>query len=128
MIGPGQKPGFVVNDLCRAATEGKTQITVGNPKIRRDFTDVRDACRAYHLLMTKGSPGEVYNVCSGKTVSIGEIAARLKLKIKIRKAWRQNDPLVVYGNNAKLKRLGWQPQISLDQSLKDTLEYWIKHD
>ncbi|OIN89588.1 hypothetical protein AUJ59_01180 [Candidatus Beckwithbacteria bacterium CG1_02_47_37] len=128
LIGPGQKPGFVVNDLCRAAAEGKTQITVGNPKIRRDFTDVRDAAQAYYLLMKQGKPGEVYNVCSGKTVSIGEIADRLKLKIKIRKAWRQNDPPVVCGDNRKIKQLGWQPQISLDQSLKDTLGYWKKHD
>ena len=78
--------------------------------------------------MKQGKPGEVYNVCSGKTVSIGEIADRLKLKIKIRKAWRQNDPPVVCGDNRKIKQLGWQPQISLDQSLKDTLGYWKKHD
>ena len=127
LIGPGQKPGFVINDLCRAASKGKTQITLGNPGIKRDFLDVRDAAQAYYLLMTKGKPGKVYNVCSGKTVSIGAIAARLKLKIKIRRAWRQNDPDIVYGNNSKILRLGWQPQISLDQSLKDTLKYWKKH-
>jgi len=128
LIGPGQKPGFVVNDLCRQAATGKTQISLGNPRIKRDFTDVRDAAKAYYLLMEKGQPGEVYNVCSGRAVSIGQIAARLKLNTKVRRSWRQNDPAVVCGNNAKLRALSWQPQISLDQSLKDTLDYWKKHD
>ncbi len=124
LIGPGQKPGFVVNDLCRAAAAGKTQISLGNPRIKRDFLDVRDAVQAYYLLMQKRKPDEVYNVCSGKTVSIGAIAAHLKLKTKVRRAWRQNDPPIVCGNNQKLTRLGWQPEISLDQSLKDTLNFW----
>ena len=126
LIGPGQKPGFVVNDLCRAAAKGKTQISLGNPGIKRDFLDVRDAVRAYYLLMKKGKPGEVYNVCSGKTVGIAGIAAYLKLKTKVRQSWRQNDPSIVCGNNSKLRALSWQPQISLNQSLKDTLNYWRK--
>ena len=126
LIGPGQKPGFVVNDMCRAAAAGKTQISLGNPGIKRDFLDVRDAVRAYYLLIQNGKLGEVYKVCSGKTVGIGDIAAHLKLKTKVRQSWRQNDPQVICGDNRKLKRLGWQPQISLDQSLKDTLNYWHK--
>lgn len=130
LIGPGQKPGFVVTDLAKAIAAGASTITLGNPNIRRDFTDVRDACRAYYLLMQKGKPGEVYNVCSGKTVSIGNIARRLirlsgrKITIKTKSSWRRHDPSIVCGNNTKLKHLGWLPQISLDQSLKDTLDYW----
>ena len=122
-----------MTDLARTIAQGARQITLGNPNIRRDFTDVRDASKAYYLLMKKGKPSEVYNVCSGKTVSIGQVAARLaalagtKLKVKTKRTWRQNDPQIVCGNNQKLTRLGWQPQISLDQSLKDTLEHWIKH-
>jgi GDP-4-dehydro-6-deoxy-D-mannose reductase len=130
LIGPGQKPGFAVNDLCRAVAKGQTQLVLGNPAIRRDFTDVRDACRAYYLLMQTGQVGEVYNVCSGQTVSLTEIVNRLavligsKLTLKTKTVWRQNDPPVVCGDNRKLTHLGWQPQISLDQSLTDTLNYW----
>jgi len=130
LIGPGQKPGFVVNDLCHTIATGQTQIVLGNPNIRRDFTDVRDACRAYYLLITKGKPNEVYNVCSNKTFSITEIVNRLaaltgfKLIVKTKPTWRQNDPPVVCGDNCKIRKLGWQPQINLNQSLKDTLNYW----
>jgi len=133
LIGPGQKPGFVVTDLAKSIAKGVNSITLGNPRIRRDFTDVRDACQAYYLLMKKGKPGEVYNVCSGTTVSIDDIAQRLislsgrEISIKIKTAWRSNDPPIVCGNNSKLRALGWQPKISLNQSLKDALNYWSKH-
>lgn len=133
LIGPGQKSGFVVTDLAKTIASGAKTITLGNPHVRRDFTDVRDACRAYYLLMRKGKPGEVYNVCSGTTVSIGTIARRLirlsgrKIVIKKKSSWRRNDPPVVYGDHSKLTRASaWQPQIPLDQSLKDTLNYWRK--
>lgn len=132
LIGPGQKPGFVVTDLVKAIAAGAKTITLGNPRIRRDFTDVRDACRAYYLLMTKGKPDEVYNVCSGVSINISEIASRLihlsgrKITIKTRLSWRQNDPQIIRGDHTKLSRLDWQPQITLDQSLKDTLNYWKK--
>lgn len=132
LTGPGQKPGFVVTDLAKSIAQSVKEITLGNPNIRRDFTDVRDACRAYYLLIKKGKPGEVYNVCSGKTVSIGDVASRLihlsrrKIVIKQKFSWRQNDPPVIIGNNAKLRALNWRPEISLDQSLQDTLNYWKK--
>lgn len=132
LVGPGQKPGYVVTDLARAIASGTKSISLGNPDIRRDFTDVRDACRAYYLLMTKGKPDEVYNVCLGKAVSIGTVAKKLialsgrKIAIKKKPSWRRHDPPVVYGNNAKLHALGWSPEISFDQSLQDTLNYWTK--
>lgn len=133
LIGPGQKPGFVVTDLAKAIAGGAKTITLGNPRIKRNFTDVRDATQAYYLLMSQGKPGEVYNVCSGKVVSISEIANRLialsgrKIAIKTKPSWRRHDPPVVCGNNSKLTRItGWRPQIPLDQSLQDTLNYWVK--
>ena len=48
-------------------------IEVGNLRVKRDFTDVRDVVKAYALLMEKGRKGEVYNVCSGKAVPLREI-------------------------------------------------------
>lgn len=134
LIGPGQKPGFVVTDIAKTIAFGSRRITLGNSKVRRDFTDVRDAVRAYWKLIKQGKAGEVYNVCSGKTVSIGNIAAKLiklsgrKIIIKQRSAWRKNDPDIICGNRTKITRLaGWLPKIGLDQSLKDTLNYWQNH-
>ncbi|HEY2429928.1 MAG TPA: GDP-mannose 4,6-dehydratase, partial [Acidimicrobiales bacterium] len=80
-IGPGQAPTFVVSSLARqvaeAAIRGTGAVKVGNLTPQRDFTDVRDVVRAYRLLVERGVPGEVYNVCSGEAVAIEEIARYL---------------------------------------------------
>ena len=79
--GPGQAPTFVAPALVRrivdAERAGSDTIPVGNVDPVRDLSDVRDVVRAYRLLMERGVPGEVYNVCSGAATTIGEIAAML---------------------------------------------------
>jgi len=136
LIGPGQSPGFALTDFCRQIAmmevgKAEAELKVGNPDIRRDFTDVRDAVSAYWLLMQNGKNGETYNVCSGQGYSLKEIIEKLKSLSKIDfevisldNRLRQNDPDSITGDNQKLKSLGWQPQYSLDSSLKDTLDYW----
>ena len=57
--------------------DGSDEVPVGNLAARRDFTDVRDVVRAYRLLVERGAPGEVYNVCTGATVAVQELADRL---------------------------------------------------
>jgi GDP-4-dehydro-6-deoxy-D-mannose reductase len=127
LVGPGQRPGFVIPDLIAQISRGR--VAVGNAAIERDYTDVRDAVRAYFLLIKKGQPGEVYNVCSGRTVTISAIVDKL-IKLsgkKIRRErinlWRKNDPQFICGNHSKLSRVtGWQPTIDIDTSLKDSLK------
>ncbi len=127
LVGPGQKAGFVIPDLISQIGTGK--VVIGNGKIERDYTDVRDAVRAYFLLMKKGKPGEVYNVCSGKTISIGDIIDKLisfsgkKVPVTQKSSWRQNDPKFICGDRSKLAQTtGWQPEIDIDTSLKDVLK------
>ena len=131
LIGPGQKPGFVINDWCKQLAQEKKILATGNLNIRRDFTDVRDGARAYLMLMKKGKPGEIYNVCSGKSRELKEVIKLLKQVVKTdfivdedKNRFNNNDPLELFGDNAKLKALGWRPEISLQESLRDTLEYW----
>jgi GDP-4-dehydro-6-deoxy-D-mannose reductase len=135
-IGPGQRQGFVVADFAAkiAAAEkskAKPVIKVGNLNSYRDFTDVRDMVRAYHLLMTRGKVGEIYNIGSGQTIKIAVLLEKmLALAIKpIRyevdpKNLRPTDVPKVMVNLSKIARLGWRPQIILSQTLADTLEYW----
>jgi len=135
-IGPGQAPGFITSDFAKqiAAAEKDPQATikVGNLEAERDYSDVRDIARAYVLLADKGKPGEIYNVCSGSSVSAKEILDQL-LKLANRQIntepnpelMRPSDNPKIYGDNSKLKQTtGWQPQISLAQTLKETLGYW----
>lgn len=131
LIGPGQKPGFVINDWCKQLAEDKKTLVTGNLSIRRDFTDVRDGARAYWLLMTKGRAGGIYNVCSGKSRELAEIIKVLKKVVPTgfivdenKNRFKNNDPLELFGDNTKLKALGWKEEISLEESLKDIIDYW----
>lgn len=108
-------------------------LQVGNLKPRRDYTDVRDIVRGYWLLLHKGEPGEVYNLCSGRAWSIQEILDRLlsmsiARKIEVRqdpRRLRPSDVEVLYGSAEKIRRLtGWEPEIPFEQTLRDLLDYW----
>lgn len=131
LIGPGQKPGFVINDWCKQLAQEKKTLVTGNLSIRRDFTDVRDGAAAYLMLMKKGKPGEIYNVCSGKSRELKEVIRLLKQAVKTdfsvdedKTKFKNNDPLELFGDNVKLKTLGWRPEISLEESLRDIIDYW----
>jgi GDP-4-dehydro-6-deoxy-D-mannose reductase len=135
-VGPGQSPGFVVPALAQriaeAARAGTPTIAVGNLEARRDLTDVRDIVRAYRLLMTGGTPGEVYNVCSGRDVSIAEVADRLLrlagaelTLVPNSELMRPVDVPVVRGDPTRLqKATGWEPEFDLDTTLRDVLDQW----
>jgi GDP-4-dehydro-6-deoxy-D-mannose reductase len=133
--GPGQSARFVVPALAariaRAERDQVEQIPVGSLDAVRDLTDVRDVVRAYRLLAQHGRPGEVYNVCSGTGVSVQEIADRLLSRAK-RPISLVSDPELVrtvevprlVGSNARLRAAtGWAPEISLDETLTDVLQY-----
>jgi len=135
-IGPGQTPNFAVPALAKrivtAERAGTGSIVVGNLSARRDFTDVRDVVRAYRLLIEFGSPGVVYNVCSGHDVAIQEIADTL-LSLAGASLALEVDPALVRpvevpelrGDPARLQGItSWKPEISLDQTLADVLDYW----
>jgi GDP-4-dehydro-6-deoxy-D-mannose reductase len=135
-LGPGQSNRFVAPALAErvALNElvGGEVVPVGNLTPRRDFTDVRDVVRAYRLLVEHGEPGEAYNVCSGHDVAISELADRLVAMAKVemrlegdQSLQRPVDVPVLRGDHAKLhKATGWDPDISLDQTLADLLDEW----
>lgn len=132
-IGPGQGPGFIAPDLAEqivSAKRGRSKaIKVGNLDARRDYTDVRDIARAYRLLLEKGKPGEVYNICSEKAVSGHQIldgllsAADYAADVEQDKSkLRPVDNPIIYGSHQKLTKLtGWHPEIPLKDTLKDII-------
>jgi GDP-4-dehydro-6-deoxy-D-mannose reductase len=132
--GPGQTARFVVPALAariaRAERDEIDEIPVGSLDAVRDLTDVRDVVRAYRLLAEHGTPGEVYNVCSGSGVSVREIADGL-LSGATRSIRLVVDPELVrpvevprlVGSNARLRAAtGWTPTIPLPQTLADVLQ------
>jgi len=138
-FGPRQQAKFVVPMFARQISEiekGKQEpiMKVGNLEAQKDFTDVRDIVKAYILLMEKGIPGEVYNVGSGKSVKIKQILDLLISFSDKNITYERDDELYrsleapdIYSDNAKIKSLtGWEPQIPLETTLKDTLDYFRK--
>jgi GDP-4-dehydro-6-deoxy-D-mannose reductase len=135
-IGPGQSAAFVVSALASrivdAVRDGAPSIPVGNLDARRDLTDVRDIVRAYRLLMVSGTPGDVYNVCSGRDVAIADVAGRLlrlaggRLElVPDQELMRPVDVPVVRGDPTKIHdATGWVPEFDLDTTLGDILDQW----
>jgi len=107
-------------------------LKVGAIDVTRDFTDVRDVVQAYLALMERGESGEAYNVCSGREYSIREILeelirlAEVECRIivdnaRLRAVERKRNR----GSFEKLaKCTGWNPRITLTESLRDVLAYW----
>lgn len=136
-IGPNQSPNFVVADFCRQVAQieagmREPVIRVGNLSAKRDFTDVRDVVRAYALLVQKGKPGETYNVGRGKAVSVRKIldmilaesGAAISVEVDPDRL-RPVDVPVIEADISKLRGCtGWQPEISLEDTVRETLDYW----
>lgn len=135
--GPGQSPAFVISDFAHqiALIEKNKQepiIKTGNLDSKRDFTDVRDIVRAYTLLSEKGLPGQAYNIASGNLYKISDILDMLltfsETKIKIitdKNKLRPADPKTTQIDTSKILRdTGWKAEISIEETLKDTLNYW----
>jgi GDP-4-dehydro-6-deoxy-D-mannose reductase len=135
--GPRQGLGFVVPDFCRqiAMIEAGRQepiMRVGNLSAQRDFSDVRDIVRAYHLALSEGEPGEVYNVGSSRAYSIREILDMLldlsEASIEVEQdpeRMRPSDVPVMVCDARHFGRVtGWQPRHGMEETLRDTLDYW----
>ena len=135
-LGPGQSKSFVgagfAARIVAAERSGDDELQTGDLTPRRDFTDVRDVVRAYRLLATEGRPGVAYNICSGTSVSIGELAGLLLGLTDARMRLVEDPDLLrpvelpeLRGDASLLRRhTGWAPSISLDETLSDVLEDW----
>jgi GDP-4-dehydro-6-deoxy-D-mannose reductase len=138
--GPGQQKGFVVPDFASQIAElekdpVKNELLVGNLEPVRDYLDVRDVVAGYKSIIDKNwIPGDSYNICSGKGIKIKEILEILlrlaNKKLIVREdpsKLRSSDTPVYVGNNQKfIKLTGWKPKITMEQTLKDSLDFWRK--
>jgi GDP-4-dehydro-6-deoxy-D-mannose reductase len=138
-IGPGQSPAFVTSDFAKQIAEAEAGLRdavmhVGNLEARRDFSDVRDIVRGYHLAITKGEPGEVYNLGAERSYSIRDVLdALLALSdtpIKVSQdptRLRPSDVPEVISDCSRFRSLtGWRTEVPLEQSLRDILNHWRK--
>ena len=110
-------------------------IKVGNLKSLRTVADVRDAVRAYHLLVTQNPiAGEAYNIGGRKTLEIGEILdylisiSSLKSKLAVvvdPDRLRPIDADLQVPDTTKFyNHTGWEPEIPFEITMADLLDYW----
>jgi GDP-4-dehydro-6-deoxy-D-mannose reductase len=138
-IGPGQSERFAVPSfaaqLARIAGGAEPQMYVGNLGAARDFLDVRDAVEAYLTLARRGEGAQIYNVCTGRAVTIRDVLRELILLARVPVEVREDParvrasetPLSV-GSPTKLRDAsGWQAHISLRRSLEDIYEHARSH-
>jgi GDP-4-dehydro-6-deoxy-D-mannose reductase len=138
-IGPRQTDRFVVpsfaKQLVGIAKSGQPgRLTTGDLSIVRDFLDVRDVVRAYHLLFEKGKAGEVYNVSGGVGISLKEVVARMCDLLGVDPEVttdphlvRPSDNHIIIGDASRIHRdTGWKPEVSFEKCLEDLVNYW-KH-
>ncbi len=135
--GTRQKPFFAVPSFAKQVAMIETGkqapvIEVGNVDTVRDYCDVKDIVRGLLLAFRHGKSTEVYNLCSGRGVSLREILGmfseqtRAVIKIEINQKYlRAFDAPRVIGDFSKVaKDTGWQPKIALSTTLTEMLEYW----
>ncbi len=134
-IGPGQAPGFFAPAFARQLARIEAGLDagpmrVGNLSARRDLSDVRDTVRAYRLLMQRGTSGEVYNVCRGEAVAIGDLLDMMRAAVSIPvdvvvdpdKLRPVDVPLLVGDPSRLMAATDWRPEIPLSQTVADILE------
>jgi GDP-4-dehydro-6-deoxy-D-mannose reductase len=108
-------------------------IRVGNLEARRTIVDVRDLNRGLILLLERGKSGDVYNLGGSTAYSMSVILSRV-LERATRsdivpevdpKLLRPTDEPIIWADCTKIKAAtGWEPAISLDQTIDDMLSYW----
>jgi len=137
--GPGQSPSFAVASFAKQIAaltrgDGAREIHVGNLQPRRDLSDVRDVVDAYIRLAAAGTVGAVYNVCSGKDMSMRDIVVEL-VRISGVSAEIREDPALVRvvetpvlrGDPSRIAAdTGWKATTPLQTTLADLLEYYAR--
>lgn len=136
-IGTGQKDSFVIASAARQISRIKQglqppRLQVGDIDVTRDFLDVDDVISAYLALLDQGTPGQIYNICSGREQSIrslieylGDLAQVDVQLIQDPARLRRAEQRRVCGSPAKLRQAtGWTPETTTQQSLRAILSDW----
>jgi GDP-mannose 4,6-dehydratase len=134
--GPRRGDVFAESSFARQIAEieaGKRSgpVLVGNLDSVRTLADVRDAVRAYKLLLDHCPSGEVYNIGGNETMTVGDILETLKSLARVPIAHkvdparlRPSDVTLQIPDTAKFRKAtNWTPEISARQTLSDLLDY-----
>jgi len=129
--GPRQHPEKLIPKFAKRAAEGESLPLYGDGTNVREWTYVRDNCRAVATVLTDGNPGEVYNIGSGDELqnivvtkriidAIGASEEQIEF-VEDRPGHDQRYAL----DASKIRDLGWDPQWSFEEGLSQTVDYYL---
>lgn len=130
IYGPRLHPDNAIASFIRSAILGASLIITGDGNQTREYLHVNDACRAMDLLIQTGQHGEIYNIGSYDEVSILSLAHMIKrlssLDLGINQiAERPSDTKLGYLLDwSKMAKLGWKPQIRLENGIQETFKWY----
>lgn len=137
--GIGQRDSFVLPSFCKQVAEidksGKDgKIQVGNLKVKRDFSHVKDVVRAYRMIVESDNCNQIYNVGSGDAYSLEDMLTYIiglsnqHIEIEVdQNRIRPTDQLVICCDRSLIgKELGWEPQYNVYDALKEMYEYYAR--
>lgn len=131
--GPRQSPRYVLATLAEQAAEAEAglrdAVEVGNLDVVRDYTDVRDVVRAYRLLAEAGTPGEIYNLGTGRGLKLTDaleafrsLATRpIEVRVDPARVRAVDLPYLVADASKLNEAVGWEPRIPIERTLADMM-------
>jgi dTDP-glucose 4,6-dehydratase len=113
--------------MIRKIKKGGVVKFFGDGSQVRDYLYISDLFRAVDTVVRKGEPGNVYNICSGEPIELIEMCQKISALIGgVDLKLEFSDPLEGdinkwYGNTNKLKSLGFEPEVPLEEGLEMTI-------
>lgn len=123
------------NALRAERGEPVIPIRHGNLDAIRDLVDVRDTVRAYWLLSENPRPGDVFNICTGEGVTMRRVLEKLlevsgmpdtPLELDETRLRPSDVPILVGCPHKIREHIGWWPEYTFDQTIRDLYTYWLK--
>ena len=133
-IGPYQYPEKVVPMFVTNAMDDEPLPVYGDGMYERDYQHALDHCRGIDTVLRTGTPGEVYNLGSGAELPAIELAKHI-----LRILGKPNSLIRLVGDRpgqdrrysldcSKVRQLGWKPLMSFEESLEDTVQWYVKNE
>lgn len=137
--GIGQRDSFVLPSFCKQVAEidksGKDgKIQVGNLKVKRDFSHVKDVVRAYRMIVESDNCNQIYNVGSGNAYSLEDMLTyiiglsdqNIEIEVDQNRIRPTDQPVICCDRSLIGKELGWEPQYNVYDALKEMYEYYAR--
>lgn len=137
--GIGQRDTFVLPSFCKQVAEidksGKDgKIQVGNLKVKRDFSHVKDVVRAYRMIVESDNCNQIYNVGSGNAYSLEDMLTyiiglsdqNIEIEVDQNRIRPTDQPVICCDRSLIGKELGWEPQYNVYDALREMYESYYK--